>query len=557
MLLWGLLPLATAAQNPPDLDLYTTVAAEFTLTPDQQLVSEAQYGRAANARAALRRGADPNYLPENGQTALYSACARGELELARELLAAGADVNRGDSRGSQPIHAAARQSDPALLALLLRHGADPNAPGNWSPPLHAAAAADSVPCAAVLLEAGANVNGRRAAGLTPLHEVAMFSNQREGGGLALATLLLAYGADTGLTADLSQSGVTPVHIAALTGKPGLLSLLVNNGADVNVTNGFSNTPLHLAGKWANRPAIAELRALGARVDDIYLAATTNDAALAVRLLAAGQAAYVDWEGEPPLCWAVRNGSSAVVRVLLDAPQQAGLTQDDLDRGLILAAREDDVQAAGWLLDSGASLTAVNKTGDPVLHNTLNLQMLELLSARGADLSSFDRRGMTALHRAAGHGRLATLDWLLAQGLPLDLPATDGATPLMSAIDALNWNADSLPAINRLVELGADVNARDVRGFTPLHRLAKIIDSHVPQAQLAAAKLLAEAGAAVNALNDAGYSVADVSCGDGFCGTGISFEMLEYLHAVGARTTEQRKDRAAWQEYYREELLGMQ
>jgi cytohesin len=505
---------------------------------DRALNTEVQWGRAANARRMLRQGADPDYLPPGGQTALYTACEKGDAQLVTDLLAAGADVARGRADGQQPIHAAAGLEAPDVLQMLLAHGADPDARG-WrgDTPLMYAAQANRLACAAALLEAGADANLQNDYGTTALHEVAIFSNQRVDGGLALAALLFDHGANPALRAQSRQSGVTPLHIAALTGKPGLIALMVERGADVNVPNDFGNTALHLAGKFANRPAVQELQALGARVDDIYLAATVDDAGLTQRLLAAGQAAYVDWEGEPPLCWAVRNGSDAVVRTLLASPQQAGIIQPDLDQALILACRAARREVAGWLLAAGASVAAVDNMGDPVVYQSLNPGVLELLVGHGADLHAYDRNGQTLLHAAAGRGMLATLDWLLAHGLPVDLPAQDGRTPLMAAADSLGWKGDALLAMDYLLQRGADVNASDAQGDTALHRLARGGGSYAPEAQTQAAWLLVAAGADVNARNAAGDTPLDAGSSDGWCGTGLNFELLNYLVEQGAEHSE--------------------
>jgi hypothetical protein len=50
---------------------------------------------------------------------------------------------------------------------------------------------------------------------------------------------------------------TPLHEAASWGHKEVAELLIDNGADVNVKNGFGQTPLHKAARWG-RKEVAEL-----------------------------------------------------------------------------------------------------------------------------------------------------------------------------------------------------------------------------------------------------------------------------------------------------------
>ena len=121
-----------------------------------------------------------------------------------------------------PIHKAAREGNVAALRRILAGGVSPDVlddnPGErWSPLLHLlehhdrddSDTSDRVACFKLLRDAGANLEART-------------------GG--------------------HPQGSTVVHYAADSGSPGILSLLIEAGVNVNVANDGGYTPLH----WAAR-----------------------------------------------------------------------------------------------------------------------------------------------------------------------------------------------------------------------------------------------------------------------------------------------------------------
>jgi ankyrin repeat protein len=251
--------------------------------------------------------------------------------------------------------------------------------------------------------------------MSPLHTLAVHGGVEAEGGLGIAELLLSHAPDLELRARTKQPGVTPLHIAALLNKAWLVALLAHSGADLNATNDFGNTPLHLAGKYDARDAVAVLRELGARVDDIYLAAAVDDIPLTRTLLASGQANFVDWEGEPPLGWAVRNHSVGVVQALLADPVAAGITQDDLNLALVIAVQLRDEIIARMLLEAGADPSVRDKDGKPVIHNADGVATLQALAEFGVDLGAIDSTGDSGLHSAATAHSLPAVNWWLEHG----------------------------------------------------------------------------------------------------------------------------------------------
>lgn len=91
----------------------------------------------------------------------------------------------------------------------------------------------------------------------------------------------------------------------------------------------------------------------------------------------------------------------------------------------------------------------------------------------------------ALDRAAQSGDMVTLERLLKLNLYVDFNTKDGETALMKAAGA---GKDT--AVSALLARGADVNAQDAEGNTPVHHLARVLNAKTENvlAALVAAKV---------------------------------------------------------------------
>jgi ankyrin repeat protein/acetyl esterase/lipase len=214
------------------------------------LLLAAENGHFELAEQLLAAGADPNAEPA-GYTALHSISwirrpIRGDgdpspmgsgkhnsVDMVRILVAAGAEVNarlkRGKAElarftysGSTPFLLAAQASDVPLMKLLVELGADPTLPNaDGTTPLLAAAGV------------GALGDGDESAGT-------------EEEAIAAVTFLLELGADVNA---VDNNGETAMHGAAYQSRAGLVKLLVDNGANIDVWNHENRagwTPLVIA-----------------------------------------------------------------------------------------------------------------------------------------------------------------------------------------------------------------------------------------------------------------------------------------------------------------------
>lgn len=235
----------------------------------------------------------------------------------------------------------------------------------------------------------------------------------------LAALRLSIDKSNVNSAD--QRGNTPLLDAAAFGSLDAMRLLISKGANVNAANAFGATPLMLAVTEPEKVRL--LVSSGANVN-----------------------AQSKMGRTPLMLAAAHDGNSGTVKLLLD-------------HGADVKAR-DGMQST--------ALVSAASAGD--------FASLQMLIAKGASVNEKDMSGVTALHNAAMNGNLEAVRFLIARGADVNAAigvygpptvkngniALGNLTPLMMAA------AFSGPEVTKaLIDAGANVNAQDIRGMTPL------------------------------------------------------------------------------------------
>lgn len=142
---------------------------------------------------------------------------------------------------------------------------------------------------------------------------------------------------------------------------------------------------------------------------------------------------------------------------------------------------EDPGVISYLISRGAAVNVRDGGGKSALHYAsmpCSPKVAAVLLAHGADVNAQTANGMTPLLYAASHRDCEPLLVLLLK-YGADVRDTGyGDTPLHRAVDH-----KSAGMIRALFQAGADVNARDYRGNTPLHNLAerpdKMDDEYTP------------------------------------------------------------------------------
>ena len=185
-----------------------------------------------------------------------------------------------------------------------------------------------------------------------------------------------------------------------------------------------------------------------------------------------------------------------------------------------AAERGDVRECARLIRSGEDPDAPGPLGNRPLHYAAHEghgRIVELLLAgERADANARNNRGATPLHNAAAGGHAECLAAMLRAGADPNALDVDGASPLHVALDRR--------AIEALLSRGADPNVRKLTdGRTPLFAAAERGDGWATEAMLAA-------GASPDASDGGGraplHATSDWRCAKALAAGGADLEAVD-------------------------------
>ena len=478
-------------------------------------------------------GAKPDPAPETKRTPLHQAAEKGRKDLIEYFVATGADINAQDAQGRTPLFAAIEAKNFDGAQKLLELGADPlRRNTDIRTPLHQAAATGYGPGAELLLmqpDVRRTINEFQtySQGFTPLME-AVNANQPgiaaaivaaggdvnakdhqkrhslfiavEQGNVECADLLIRLGADVGKGPGSGYNQQQMVHAISQKNYRPMLALLFAAGADLDVKNAQGQTPLNLAAEAVDKEKTQALLDLGAdpniansygrrpldAVMDHYgytygygMASGSHDEVIGL-LLKAGADPDLSPQAEmqqAPLHIAARGNKMDTLKALVT--RHARIDQPDRTRAgltpLMTAIDQGNKEAAKFLKDNGADVKRADNFKRTVLHFAArggNVEMItELLALPGMDVDVLDGRARTPLHHACKKDKKEGAEALLKAGANPNAFDFEGMTPLHRAVET-NYSPDVLDVFKDVLGAKADWNLPAKNGDTLLHVATK-------------------------------------------------------------------------------------
>ncbi|QRM15421.1 ankyrin repeat protein [Mudlarkpox virus] len=421
--------------------------------PIHLLVEDRCQGDLSMAKLLLERGANIEAKDDNGYTVLFNAAKKGKTHLVKFLLEHGADIKSSTNNTLMMYAVTSRKI--STVKCIINHDIELLNADSIIPAL----CNSDTKMLRFLIESGVDINQRNSYRKTALHYAIEKNNDAN-----LIKILLDNNADINSTDDRGQ---TPLHIATNTyyisiDYPCIPSknnkclycnsdniyneyetmfniskILIERGANVNITNKSKTTPLHNACKSTFMIKIVKLL-----IDN---GANIN---------------AVDDYGITPLNYACTS------------PYYIRYETSDIVREKIMLYKEDitcysyDVDVIiNTLIEGGADVNFIDKYGRTPLHYaavSYHVKIVESLINHGSKLLVVDNKGNTPLHYAcSNYSCLEIVKYFIDKGINVNTRNLLGKTPLFYAM--------YIPEIvSVLLHNGASVNILDYRNNTPLN-----------------------------------------------------------------------------------------
>jgi len=216
-------------------------------------------------------------------------------------------------------------------------------------------------------------------------------------------------ADPKLVNAKNSDGRFPLEMAAQTGRVEIVRLLLEKGAEVNMSRGGGSTALHMAALYGGKTElISLLLEKGANMN----ARTAN--------------------GETPLNLAVIGKQKAIAELLLDRGAEINLENQNFSSLLHISASAGIKRIVDMALKHEINFAFRTEKGNTLLHSAAEgglVELADVLLAKGLSLEATNTYGQTPLHLAARDDQKGIVELFLGKGAKIDQATKEGKAAL--------------------------------------------------------------------------------------------------------------------------------
>ena len=316
---------------------------------------------------------------------------------------------------------------------LIKNGADVNVKfGNNKTPIMIASEKGYSKIVKVLIENGADINAKDSKGSNSL-EYAIAGNNTN-----TIKLLIYNGIDVNVKSK--ENNATAVMFAVLKGNQDALKMLIKAGADINTKTKNGKTAIIFSAMSGNVNITKILINKGANVNS------------------------KDKKGNNSLMFASANGNYNIARLLINAGADIDTQNNNGNTALILATMQGNIKMVEFLIKQNANVNLKNKKNKNAMsyaYSKNDTELSKVFQNNGAYINSKDPIFLVHdLLLAIINRDEYKVKQTIKLGADVNHRSTKGITPLMNSVK--NYNITKI-----LIESGADVNAKDINGYSVL------------------------------------------------------------------------------------------
>ena len=340
----------------------------------------------------ISKGADINAKMNDGCTAIYNATKAGRKDIVELLISKGADINISNNLGLTPLYIAEHKGYTRIAELLIENDAKA-----ISPSLRGAITIGDLERVKVLISQSADVNSQKILANRFLHLAC------ENGYKEIVELLIDKGADINAENNIGQ---TPLDRAELFNKAETAKLLINHGAKRGLFSSVSSGDTEEVKRRISQGA--EVNAIRIGQSLLHIACQSGNKKIVELLINSGADVNVsNRRGLTPLDIAERDGQTEIIELLRVQGAKKGFSN------LLRAINSGDIEQVKLLISQGADVNTKNNAGQTLLHiacRSGNKEVVEFLIDQGANINSKSNRDLTPLDLAqrAGHTEIVEL-----------------------------------------------------------------------------------------------------------------------------------------------------